>query len=461
MKRLITFILSVSLLVACSAPSQPSESQPPMANTAAPQVVAPQPAMALASFWKDEASGHWLKAIDPLTGEDSPEHAPLNLGKNYWYTFAPDGRTLTFVHYPYSDFYSRSTVRVLDLQTWQTVTTTIQVDGWADSLTYSADGRYLALGYTGLNSHLMVIDMPELQMIAQLDIPYAARQMRFTPDGKQLMVYGADNHLHEKHISTPNVILFNAADLTTLWEQTLPAVQDGFYPGEDPQRPELRLMWEPAVVFAREANRLYVVHAQEDRLTTIDFDQRALQTHAIRPSQTWLDRWIESTAQTAYAKEMGGTQKSAVLSPDGQTLYVVGNSYQPKPDAKGRLQVTATSLGLQVVEVATGREVATLATEATEVYLAPDQLALYLVHWRNVNFDQQGTEIFDLASQTITRQIKDYILKPAPSLAGPGALLAGHYPDCNCASLVILDAQTGEVAHAQKYNLYAEWLMAK
>jgi len=127
----------------------------------------------------------------------------------------------------------------------------------------------------------------------------------------------------------------------------------------------------------------YIVHADGDRLTTVDLVNQRVSSIGIRPARTWFGRLLSLTAAVAEAKGASqGGYKSAVLSPDGAKLYVLGRSMASSFDEQG--QVTAVeerSLGLQVLELDTGLQVMALPTEADRLRFSADSASLLLVGW--------------------------------------------------------------------------------
>jgi hypothetical protein len=174
--------------------------------------------------------------------------------------------------------------------------------------------------------------------------------------------------------------LLNADDLSVQWSTQLDQVRDGTFTEDETatSNPEEWTWWEPAAVISAGARALYIVHADEDRLTTVDFAARTVRSVTIQPKQSVLDQLMALTADTAHAKAMNGTTKRAALSPDGKRLYVVRMTTRQSHGADGEWTVTETPLGLQVIDPTTGAETARLDTAARDIHLAPDGSRLYL-----------------------------------------------------------------------------------
>jgi len=82
------------------------------------------------------------------------------------------------------------------------------------------------------------------------------------------------------------VALIDATTLQVLWQQTLDGVRDGQFDAENREDPHAGIGWQPAVVFDPQQPRLYIAHADQDKLTIVDFSARRTQTVSIASAQT-------------------------------------------------------------------------------------------------------------------------------------------------------------------------------
>jgi hypothetical protein len=132
-------------------------------------------------------------------------------------------------------------------------------------------------------------------------------------------------------------------------------------------------------VFSPQRRELHIVHADADRLTTIDFQERSLRTQIIRPRPTWIERLLALTADIAEAKYWPeGATKSAVISPEGTRLYLIGQTWERIRHSNGELRVSETALGLRVVELYSGYLLDSRETHANRISLSPDRRYLIL-----------------------------------------------------------------------------------
>jgi hypothetical protein len=271
---------------------------------------------------------------------------------------------------------------LIDLEEWSDRETGVRLHQWPTKLAFNPDGKRLALGASSPADHrLILFDLSTHAVVAQASPDFAPLDIAFTPDGASLMVYGTRYEGAEGLNPQPLAALVDAADLHTTWSDELTGVMDGEYAAEGLSSQDRHLMsngWSAAVVLAPETQHLYVVHADADMLTTVDFAQRSRRTVAIMPRLTWLERLLALGSFTAYAKELNGAFKAAVLSADGERLYVVGRKISTTQDARGNLTTDETMLGLKVIDVATGGELAAVDTPATGITWAGDGRHLFI-----------------------------------------------------------------------------------
>ncbi len=403
-KRLLTAVLSALMLAACAAPGAitPETPAPTAASgeTPAPTVVessptprlnpsatpipkiAPEIAAAdlLLVVWNEAQQQSTLRRVSAPTGEDVPGHTPIVLGHNFWRAPSPDGKTLAAITFPGQNSPRGGRLRLIDVQTWTDTETSVEVNQWPMALAFNADGSQLAVGASESLDHTLILFDLASQTAAQTSLDFSPQLLEFTPDGAALMVYGAYTKFANGLNPEARVALFDAADLSQQWQMPLTGIVDGQYAPEDLGEQALHdqsVWWRPGLAFAPERRTLYLVHADADKLTTVDFAQRTASTVAVGPARSWLDRLIALTAEEAYAKELNGTSKRAVLSADGQRLYVVGRTMASTQDAYGNWTFDETPLGLKVIEATSGTEMATLSSQATEIAWASDGRHLY------------------------------------------------------------------------------------
>lgn len=494
MKRSLVLIkLLVLILVACASPVAGSADDPePIDTTAEPAAQPQQTLEANPTAEPQSASGPqaqtlsrpegtsslayedailmllWgartgeLHAVDPATGQDVEGYAPIEFGGWSIREQSPDGSHLAAIVYPTSSSQMGGVLHLLDLSAWQDTATSLEYDVPVNELIFSPDGSRLVIALERRSKPaLEVIDLASQTVVAETQLPVYAREIGFTADGRSIAVYGPEITPGSGVNPDVKVVLLDAATLAVDWEMDLPNVRDGQYveEGEPTDDPHLGIWWQPAVILDSSSSTLYIVHANDNFLTTVDFAGRTVDTVEIAPQASLLDRVMALTAQTAHAKVLNGNAKYAALSPDGQHLYVIGEHVESTETADHELEMTFTPLGLQVVEAATGVEVARLDTEATDLRLSPDGLTLYLYRWGRESAAQTVTEVVDAQTLEVVSTLEGYHAIPATTVSGaPVVISTGDGP--RYATIATMDPRTLATIHEWRVDGFGEWLFA-
>jgi DNA-binding beta-propeller fold protein YncE len=313
---------------------------------------------------------------------------------------------------------------LIDLLTWTSRRFDLQLIGWVNSLVFSPDGKRLAIAHGQSNYKLTMVDLEQGTVAAQVQTDSYVTRLKFTESGDALMLYspaiGIANGLSA---GPPGVSLLNAADLKLRWTTELEEVRDGiFAKGENAteaniHEPGQAFYINPGLAFAPDRDVLYVVHADSEQLTTVDFKSQRVETVEIQARLTWFERLLSLTAGVAHAKIGDGVMRQAAVSPDGQFLYMVGVNNMTVKDKWGNWQFEQTPLGLEVIRTSDGSRVSRFVSKGTELSLSPDGRFLYLRNWgRNT----PSTEIFDTSSQQV-------ILRRDKVSAMPVLLMNGEF----------------------------------
>ena len=418
---------------------------------------------------KWSTSGTTLHAVDAATGE--AVHEPLDFDHIYAHAYAPNHGTLAF----FEGSSAWHTLQLLDLDTWQPVKTALKSYGVLPSstLAWRADGTQLAatmrvveaaLGAEWSN-RLALVDTADGSILHEVEIDFAPRAMHFTADGQSLAVYGTAYDAYALDEETlpapPTVALFDAQTLAPQWSTALDGIVHGAWCAERCETPHEFTgvddaprghYWTPAVVFAPDASALYVVHADEEKLTTVDLTNRRVHTQDIRPSQNWIETLIERVlsllARTAKAKvPFDGAERRAVLSPDGTRLYVSGTRYTIGEE-EGQPRVQSTPLGVQLIDPATGHLLAQPEQSTSAPTLTPD--GQHLLASIRDEADESHTLLLDAQTlEEVARVAGRLTLAPQPN--GEALLLTIARPGIE-STVQVLDGETLSPLH--------EWSMS-
>ena len=358
--------------------------------------------------WNSEQRRYELRLVDPMTGYVFPDRPPIDVSHSTRnapnLALSPDGSRLAattgvgsfceaYAGYP-SCQPSADSIRLIDLQTWREAGADLlaHIDaspspfkGWASPLVFSQDSKRFAVALNDrAGTSVLIYDSGTGQFIGKQALAIRPRLMEFTSDGSQLMIYGSP--LAEipgiSQPEPPSALLLDASTLETQWKTLLPGILDGTWcleSCETSSESARFVYWSPAVVFDSERGRLYIVHADEDRLTTVNFLGRNVRNLAIGPAPNWIERLLALTATVAEAKywPQGGI-KSAVLSQDGSIIYVVGRTMTLSKDSNGEWRGSETPLGLTVIEAVNGHELATRESDAGRIRSSTDHRYIIL-----------------------------------------------------------------------------------
>jgi hypothetical protein len=282
--------------------------------------------------------------------------------------------------------------------------------GITNRLVFSPDEQRLAVTYAAAvpgkdqtqgEYSLAQIDLDRQVIDQVVKLTGMPRFVGYSADGRSLIVYAVSYHRENgtAQPGTPQVSRYRAADLSLEWQVDLPGVRDGQFWTDTGHAPAAEY-WQPALVFAAEANRLYIVHADTDQLTTVDPVAQSVETVEIKASQTWLDRVLARTATVAYAKVLLGVTREAVLSPVEDRLYIISSVYEESG--------WSIPAGMQILNPATGQILTDYETEATDLVL--DQGRLYLYRQTEAGY---WTEILDADNLEAIMSRRDQLIRPA------------------------------------------------
>lgn len=403
-----------------------------------------------------------LRLIDPATGEPFAAFPPFAMN-NALFRVAPDGRTLAVIDYSESQYWSRGALKLVDLQAWRLVTTTVTVGNPLTPPLFSPDGKALAVAFPKYTwppgERVQIIDVARRQLRAEVEPDFGVRQMRFSDNGEWLFLYGVDGSRDYAVNPQTHVALARAADLQIVWQHVLTAVRHGFFnPDSEAQPhadPENTVLWEPAVIFAPTGAQLYIVHADENRLTTVDFLAHTVHTTPISAKQSWFERLLSVTARMAKAKAFNGTTGQAAITPGGEYLYLTRTQHEYKNG-----QYTVTALGLQVIALTDSVEIAHLATTARRLTLSPEGTRLYLHCWKNgspATSGQEWTEIVDATTLQPIATLAGRALTVGRRLDGRPILLSMIFQPDGQWEAATLDPTALTVLHTWRNQQTDEW----
>lgn len=470
MRAIPFFLILITILAACAPvtthhPEPVASRTTPREPTPAPTKFVPEAptpniqatleTSLLATQWQGKSKGNILFPADPATGTPLPEYTPISLGLSSFHIFSPDRRTLAVVTFP-NDYAYDGSLLLIDLPGWRTQRFELELRGWVNAMVFSPDGKQLAISHGDSRYTLTIIDTAKGVITAQSQTNSFISRLKFTDSGEALMLYGPTNYpVNGLTAGPPQVLLLDVKDLTSRWSVELEEVHDGIFPKDEDvtaaniHEPGQAFYISPGLAFAPDRDALYVVHADSEQLTTVDFAAQKVETVEIQTKLTWFERLLSITAGVAYAKIGDGIIRQAAVSPDGQFLYVVGVNNATFQDKQGNWQMEQTPFGLEIIQTRDGNRVEHIETDTTELSLSPDGRFLYLRNWGTHPKYLPWTEIFDTSSQ-------QFIARKDNLSATPALLMNGEF-------LLTSTFSTSEYSHHMSIlepdgsSVLAEW----
>ena len=462
---------TMALILTPTAITEPAVITPttaePAEPTAKPENACSQVALgesSLMAIWDRKLAQHTLIPINPISGQPLCAYAPLPIGRNYFYTFSPDGKRLALVVSQREDGRDGE-LQLIDLQNWQVIPTSIKFDYWVSAMDFSPDWHALVVASAGPPSgkhglpdgyRLVVIDLANQSIQAETLLVFSPRLVQFTAGGASLVVYGGTVREVDLTNEDPHLVLLDSTSLAKDWETRLAGLADGQIWQDASDNPDSGIFWSPAIVFSPEKQAVFIVHADANQLTTVDLALRTTSTVQIRPATSWIERLLALTAGVAHAKGLNGAIKSAVLSADGNRLYVVGESGVTSQDSNGEWQFSREVLGLQVIDAASGMEIARLETESTDIALSNDGRLLFLRGWSDIAW----TDVVDAGSLDLAAHLSGRYLISGRLLNGEAILLSNAQNGSSLTSLASLDPASLEEIKVWGVRDFAGWIVA-
>ncbi|MCI0555121.1 MAG: lactonase family protein [Anaerolineae bacterium] len=372
----------------------------------------------LAVTEKENSVGFGLQArpVNPATLADLPGYVPIDFGHHYTYAVTPDRKTLAVITW-LSDNNAGGELHLIDLNTWTDMPANLNIDDYVGELTFGVDGRtlYWTIPTAYDPAHGMPrdyqlyrydLDSRQLSVITQLPSSFIPGSQRLSSGNVAIVGIPTDpNNLAE---DVPHLLIIDPARNRIVADLRLDGVKAGqFREQETNATPSAQeeswqyVMYNPGLAWDLDRKVLYIVHADDDKVTVVDLVNGTLikQTQ-IRPPRSLLDWMSDSLASAAVAK--GGPRLGAhvILSRDGERLYVFSEKTEMGIPKTTDLRVIATD-GM--------REINHLDELLTDFALTPDGKSLLVVKGeidRSYGFDMLvNRDVYILDAETLRERI--------------------------------------------------------
>ena len=214
----------------------PQKSVPNPKRSSSPTADVPELAAFESSVLVAEGGGEIetvLYPIDPSSGRALNGYQAIPLGLHYSHAFSPDKRRLALATFLSSKYPYPHSLVTLDLATWREDVYDLGLDSYLRGIVFSPDGRRLAVLSGEQRGIVTVFDRDREAITAQSELDFLATRIKFTNDGRSLMLYGTARGnsypIDETVVAPPTVILLDADDLSPRWKAGLEGVRDGIY----------------------------------------------------------------------------------------------------------------------------------------------------------------------------------------------------------------------------------------
>jgi len=412
------------------------------AGMVAPPEVAPETRPAnsiLTGGWDPQVQAYVIQAHDADTGETAVwgsvplEGSGTDMGS---YAYSPDGSVLALTTgtTPFCTpsgggsacWPSTKAIHLIDVQT-RAVSSVDPGYGRAGPIVFSPDGDHLAMVHQSrAGIELRLYDSASEGLLRSTSIPFVPSYAGYTVDERGLILVGADDGTHPG-LAPPGpltVIVTDGESLETRWQQALDGVIHGAWCLEACDGSHgftVSAVWSPAIVRIPGTDRIVVVHADADKLTSVDVADQRVATIDIAAPRSWLDRLMAFGTMPAEAKGgMDGAARDAAASPDGSRLYIVGWAYHTRLKDDGTMENRDEPLGLQVVDPLTGSRIASIDSNAARVSLTKDGAWLLLTVWNDV---KMWTEVLPVGQLDGDRPVEAWDVVTGTNLEGAPVVL--------------------------------------
>jgi hypothetical protein len=206
---------------------------------------------------------------------------------------------------------------------------------------------------------------------------------------------------------------------------------------------------------------LYILHADEGRLTKIDYERRVISSLRLLPKLSWLENLLMLGAHSAYAKAANGSSLEAVVSLDGKMLYVTGLKQELRTVSSGDWEMETTPLNLRGIQTSDGTLEFEQEVFASGLSTSADGKRLFLHGSVDGSTDgEPATLIFDTSKRGMTGQYKQAYAWPGWLMDGTDVLVAAMaMEDGHSTRMLVFDARSQRKLAEWISTSYAEWIV--
>lgn len=374
-----------------------------------------------------------LIAVDPATLIPLEGSDAVLVGDGFEGVASPNGAIAAVVTQTTSP--DKTTVSIVEVATGSVMTTVEAVSESVTGLTVDDDGTALWLGsFQDLVLYRLESGGSRAEALYD-DFPtgFASQSFQVFPDGRIGLV-GTSPTEGEWDLTSVVMVSPSASDHVQI---KLPSVMSGFL-DESPDDDSIAILEysRNAAVWDVMNDRLLLVEAARDVVTEVDLSNGEVSEHPFSLPESLLSRlWMMVTPKAQAKGPTAGTERAAVLTPDGLNLIVASSIEEAEVIDPSTWETTRIPQVLMVLSVATW-DATGLDIVADSFYPSPDGRHLLA----------QGTETSSLG--------EEFSISPSPvyviDMLEPNAAIAFQTSETSDAAVQF--SVTGAFAYLQTFD---------
>jgi hypothetical protein len=276
-----------------------------------------------------------LHRLDPRTLLDMKGNEPLELGHHYGEALSPDGRILAVVMFS-TERDPTGELHLVDLRSWSKQATRIEIKGEIGPMAFGTDSRTVSWVRSRRwrgpeyepNAVLERYDLRSRRVRTGPSFAPAFEpwSMRALPGGA-LAVYGTESVRVDGLVADATSYVDVVEGDGAMKRVALARVKTTTpQPGAVGDPPDRAAYW-PGLAWDTSHDRLYIAHSDNTAITAVDLTKGVVALEApIRPRRSLaaaIGAWFVPPAEAKGAPP--GGERQAVVSPDGDMMYVTGS----------------------------------------------------------------------------------------------------------------------------------------
>lgn len=357
----------VGLLAACGrTETSRAAVSAPAATPAAPIAAATRPILVtVGSAPGGTTTGLTARPVDPLTLADAPDTLPLSFAHHYSGAIGPGGRTMALFSWPDGATNTGGTLQFIDLPTWTATPTAATANDFGSGVLFTDDERYLYwMASTRRDlAHNLPLDFDLVQydrardtirVVASLPpsfVPdYLPASARLLHGETEMAIYGVPTDGDNLATDAPHLLIVDLQRGTIRADVRLDGVKAGQFVTGPANTPTYQ-RYEPGLAWDLARDRLYVGHADVERVSAVDLASGVAQPAVdTGPTPSPWQRATHWLMPTVAAKGGSNSGCAMVLGRDDTRLFLAryGREMWQRPD--GTSAEVAAPQAVQVVD---------------------------------------------------------------------------------------------------------------